>query len=448
VSGRALGIELRRSVAPWAALVVLVVAVAFLYLLSGPWWKGSENWTWQWTSAALWERFLLTFLWPIAVGAGALQGLRDQRSGMGELLRTTPRPTWQRAAATAGAVGLLLAVAYLALFLLGAVQVIGNGGYFHLGWLPIMVVGALSLVAGAWLGMGVARTFPSTLTPPLLAVAALVGMAFLLTSTDVGESVIPNRITLLSPAFHQVRYVFDTVAASVNVGQAVWLTGLAATGFLLIVAGTARTRLVALLPVVLGAAVALPILPDQPYVVNTAATELVCRGQVCVTRLHESTLDALAGSGEEALRLLAKLPDAPTGVREVIFPLPEQGSFPRTSDTVPVHFDDLATAGENPDWTRGLLAGAGTPTCLGETDPDDLVVREMAARTVTAAWFLGDLKPVRAIKFQRKAVAPLAQQAWDALRALSAEEQVARVSAARAVGLSCRGDQLTALAGG
>ena len=81
-----LRIELRRSIAPWAGLAVLVVALGFLFLLSGPWWKAPAAWTSQTTTAALWVRFLLVFLWPIVVGAGAIQGMRDSRSGMVELL--------------------------------------------------------------------------------------------------------------------------------------------------------------------------------------------------------------------------------------------------------------------------------------------------------------------------------------------------------------------------
>ncbi|MFD9008033.1 hypothetical protein [Streptomyces sp. NPDC059552] len=44
---RILGIELRRSVAPWAAVVVLAAALALLHLVSGPWAKGTALWTAQ-----------------------------------------------------------------------------------------------------------------------------------------------------------------------------------------------------------------------------------------------------------------------------------------------------------------------------------------------------------------------------------------------------------------
>ncbi|MDX3127853.1 hypothetical protein PV414_41470, partial [Streptomyces scabiei] len=160
---RVLRTELRRSVAPWAGAVTLISSLAFLYLLSGPWWKGTAMWTAQWTSMALWTRSLLILLWPLAMALGALQGLRDHRSKMTELLTSTPRPARHRAATTAGASAITLVSAFTLLILQGAVQVAGNTSYTHPGWLPISLVAGLSLVAGFFLGMGVGRSLPSPL---------------------------------------------------------------------------------------------------------------------------------------------------------------------------------------------------------------------------------------------------------------------------------------------
>lgn len=157
---RVLRIELRRSVAPWAGLVVLTTALAFLYLLDGAWWRGTTAWTAQWTSLAMWTRSLLFYLWPIAVGLGALQGLRDHRSKMSELLTSTPRPARHRAALLAGTTALTLASAFALLVAVGGVQVLAHTEYTHLGWLPISLIGAGFLVAGAVLGMGAGRPCP------------------------------------------------------------------------------------------------------------------------------------------------------------------------------------------------------------------------------------------------------------------------------------------------
>lgn len=299
--------------------------------------------------------------------------------------------------------------------------------------------------------MGVARVFPSVLTPPLLALSSLIALVFLTLSQDPvsePEVVVPNQITLLSPALGAMRNVYDTVATAANTGQAIWLTGLALTGFGLYAAATTRLRLLALVPVVVSAAVALPPCSTRTFVLNEAASAAVCRGNVCLSRMRESTLDAFAPVAEEALRLLAKLPDAPKSVREVPYPAKNQDGIPRTADVVPVHFNgnafDLATPG---DWLAELVAGGGTPTCFNP-DGNEKIIREAAARTAVAAWFTGDLKPLPNYRLIRSGADEPAARALAALRSLPADEQLARVNAAREVGLSCQGDQLAALTGG
>jgi hypothetical protein len=211
VNLRVLRIELKRSVAPWAGAVVLTAALVFLYLVGAGW--GTTAWTAQWTSMALWTRSLLFYLWPLAVGLGALQGLRDHRSKMYELLTSTPRPARHRAAALAGTTAITLASAFALLVLVGGVQVLTNTEYTHVGWLPVSLVGALALVAGAVLGMGAGRALPSVLTPPALAMTvfvftALMHMSLGRTETNTADGIPttePNQISLLSPAVQEVR---------------------------------------------------------------------------------------------------------------------------------------------------------------------------------------------------------------------------------------------------
>src|SRR5207253_2055869 len=161
----------------------------------------------------------------------------------------------------------------------------------HLVWLPISLVGAFSLVAGAVLGMGVGRALPSVLTPPALAMGAFVFTALMYmslgrteTTTAAGVPVTePNRVSLLAPAVveEEVREAFVTLSAAVHVGQTIWLLGMAATGFALLVAATPRARLIALTPVLAGAVIALLVLPSDArrmYVVDKAAAEPVCDG--------------------------------------------------------------------------------------------------------------------------------------------------------------------------
>ncbi|MFF4483505.1 hypothetical protein ACH4TQ_15160 [Streptomyces sp. NPDC021218] len=455
---RVLRTELKRSVAPWAGTVVLTSALAFLYLVDAGWWRGTTAWTAQWTSLALWTRGLLYYLWPLAVGLGALQGLRDHRSKMSELLTTTSRPAWHRAATLAGTMAITLASAFALLVLVGAVQVLANTEYTHLRWLPISLVGALSLVAGAVLGMGAGRALPSVLTPPLLAMGAfaftaLMQMSLGRTETDTVTGIPitePNRVSLLSPAVEEVRDALVTLSASVHVGQTIWLLGLAATGFGLLVAATPRTRLLALTPVLAGAVVALLVLPSDPrrmYVLDKAAAELVCDGPVCVTRTHQAQLTGLARHGKKALRLLhgALGSQAPVSVRENTAVQPE-GSMPRWSrETVLFDFDDdiIATAkGEELTWA--LIAKGMVPGCLpvgwAGTGGEDI------ARRVAVDWILG--LPGQESLNVRREVDTQARAAWKDLKALPRAGQLSRINAMRAAALSCKGDALDTLTGG
>ncbi|MGW6908049.1 hypothetical protein [Streptomyces sp. NPDC054940] len=454
---RVLRIELRRSVAPWAGAVVLTTALAFLYLLSGPWWKGTAMWTAQWTSMALWTRLLLVYLWPLVMALGALQGLRDHRSKMSELLTSTPRPGWHRAATLAGTLALTLASAFALLVLLGAVQVmLGDTAYTHLGWLPISLVGALALVAGAVLGMGMGRVLPSPLTPPALAVTAFVFVNLLRMSLESGTptSIVPNRIALLSPAVSEVRDVFLTLPASVHLGQTLWLLGMAATGFALLAVATWRARLLALTPVLAGAALALLVVPSDPrrtYVVDEAAAAMVCDGPVCVTKAHQARLDDLAGPGRKALALLhdALGDRAPDAIREstAVQGLGDTPQRPR--DAVLVDFDDRVIAGaEGQDLTRALLAQGMAPVCFARSANESGTLGEIAGQSVAAGWVLGDLEPLDGSVHSTRDQLDAARPVWKELRALPRSEQRARINAMHTAALSCEGDPLDILDGG
>ncbi|MEU4573911.1 hypothetical protein [Nonomuraea sp. NPDC023979] len=447
VNGRILRIELRRSIAVWAGTVFLLAALAFLFGLTGPWTAYGERWTAQWSAAALWERHLLLFLLPLVVGAGALQGLRDRRAGTGELLAATPRPAWQRAAATAGALAIALVAAYLLVYGVGAVQVAAGGGVFHLGWAPVVAVGALSLVAAGWLGLGVARALPSVLTPPALAIATLLAMFPVVGLWQ--EEVVP-KVAYLAPALDNARSLVHDLSGQVSLAQAVWLLGVAATGFWLLAATRPWARPAALLPAVLGAAVALPLLPSgsEPVYVVNAAAEPVCSGRVCVTRAHEDLLPVVAGPGEEALRLLARLPGPPRQVRESAERDAVHHPPARDAGIVYVDFDvrDARSTGEK--LTRHLLAGAGTPSCHSLRGDDfDGRLREEAARRMAAGWLMGDVAaPTADPVFQE--LNALVEQAWPELRAVPEREQGARVAALREAALSCDGDLLAILTDG
>ena len=57
----------------WYLNLVGAVALGFLFMLSGPWWKVPAPWTAHATTTALWVRFLLQFLWPRTITENTLR---------------------------------------------------------------------------------------------------------------------------------------------------------------------------------------------------------------------------------------------------------------------------------------------------------------------------------------------------------------------------------------
>ncbi|MGV9359201.1 hypothetical protein [Amycolatopsis sp. NPDC003731] len=442
-------IELRRSIAPWAGLAVVVFALGFLFLLSGPWWKVPAPLTANTTTTALWLRFLLQFLWPVVVGAGAIQGMRDSRSGTIELLATTPRPAWHRAIRLAGAVGGLAAVGYLVVFGVGAAEVLAHDGFFSAAFVPVIGVGVLGVVAGSWLGLAVGRLLPHPLTAPGLAVLAFVGTILCWLSFEPGlDAVLPRRAGPLAPVLAQPRGSMVTTAGALDAGQAGWFLGLAVTGFLLLSVHSVRARLLSLLPLVAGAAIALPLFPADVLTVDNAAARKVCDGPVCVAELHRDRLAALAGPGREALAMLAKLPGAPTRVEEQVAPNPVYEPVRRDPAVVYLDFQrnaELLTADASA-LRVAVLSGAGVPSCEW---PTNATVSDMGGRMIAAAYFTGQLKPLPeyAGRWFPPQAGPI-EQAWTKFRALPADVRFTRVVAVRQALLTCQGDPLETLVPG
>ncbi|MEV6208243.1 hypothetical protein [Kitasatospora sp. NPDC051914] len=461
MNGRVLRIELKRSLAPWPGLVVLGGSLAVFCLIDGIWWQGDAGWTAQWTSMALWTRYLLGFWWPLVVGLGAVYGLRDSRSRTAELLTTTPLPAWRRAALPAGATALVLASGFGLLVLVGAVQVaLGATAYTSLGWLPISLVAALSLIAGAVFGMGVARAVPSVLTPPALTVFLLLAALLLRQSNEsaLPSSSAPNRLALLFPVTAEPREMLLTLSGSVHLGQTLWLLGLLATGFALLVAATRRARLLAVAPVLAGAALALLILPADPrdtYVVDKAAATLVCDGPVCLTAAHRSRLPELAPRGKDALRVLhdALGDQAPTSVREDTELRALGDDRQLSGEAVLVDFDDpLIAHATGAELTRLLVAQGLAPNCAPRTPWEGRGQIDILVQSIAASWALGDhqFKPLQ--RPDSYAYSPRtwadADLAWQRLMALSPAEQRSRIAEVHAAALSCTGyNELSVLAG-
>jgi hypothetical protein len=459
VNLRPLTIELRRSSALAAAGLFTALTLSFLLLQSGPWSHGSGAWDLQWNGLATWQRNMLAYGWPLVLGGGTLLGLRDSRSKVSELLGSAPRPAISRAVPQTAALVLAMVAAYVVVFVIGAVQVIGNGGVFTFSWLPTFLVGLLAMVGSALLGLGLGRLVPSVLMPPAVAVVGLVLGAVFMFATDTavgGTPILPNRVALLGPVIEGTRNAFGSVAGWVDLGQVAWFVGLTVTGFLLVASKNTRTRLLAVLPVLVGAAIAVPMFPavaTQNFVLEPTAVALVCDDhgpRVCVTKVHENMLGALVVPARTALAQLAKVPGGPTSVEELPSPQIFDGKAPVPPGVVPIDFDDYdlmrdGNVTTDPERLRlYVIAGAGTRAC---TESSYTNVREQAARTVAGAWAAGELKPLTPHAYEAEEIDPLAASAWRTLSALPAGVQRDRIVAMRAAAMSCSAELLSVLTG-
>ncbi|HEY4454188.1 MAG TPA: hypothetical protein VGN81_07750 [Pseudonocardiaceae bacterium] len=446
MSGRVLRIELRRSSAWSTGLVIALLGIAGLLSLLPANQEGL--WDAQWTLLATFQRIMLVVLWPLTLGAGAWQARRDRRSNAEELLGTTARPAWRRMLPTALAMALCLFVGYVLTFAVGAVKVVGTTDYFSSNWLPVALVGALSLVAAGWLGMGIGRLVPSVYTPPVLVV---LGFLVLLVPIQLSKGDTPGPGSLLGPGFVNTVREFQMIAPSVDLGQFAWFLGLALAGLLLALFGRHIASVVAAVPVALALIVALPIFSAAPaggVQADPAATAEVCTHDggpmICVTASHQQDLATLVGPARQALTALAKLPNPPTSVHEV----PDDRPSPQPADQV--WFDAANhTAGQGWDAKSSaeleakVLAGAGTKPCDQENTVDRV---SYEVRPIAAAWLIGQY-PAPGMAVDGPDENARRAALWHALTALPQAEQVQRVAAVRQAGLTC-GDVGAALSGG
>ncbi|MFD1322358.1 hypothetical protein ACFQ4H_14770, partial [Micromonospora sonneratiae] len=151
---RMLRIELRRSAALGAALILLLTGAIVCYATPG-------RWSSSWMALVMIEREYLVLLFPLALAAGAWQGRRESRAGLAELIESTPRPRPQRVLPLLGALGITVAGGYLAVLAVTAPWIAGTARYLPAAAFAVVAVGVLAVVAAAWLGLAVGRRWPA-----------------------------------------------------------------------------------------------------------------------------------------------------------------------------------------------------------------------------------------------------------------------------------------------
>ncbi|MCX5068614.1 hypothetical protein OOJ91_22500 [Micromonospora lupini] len=429
-----LRIELRRSAAAGAALLALVVGVAALYIAPGRWSAG-------WMDLALATKEYMILLWPIALAAGAWQGRREHRARVGELFATTPRSRTRRMLPVLVAMGASVGLAFLLVVGAGGMRIASTAAYFPPDVVAIMLVGALSLVAAAWLGLGVGRLLPALVTAPVLAVAGVLLVFF----TAIMR---PDWIgAILSPAYGSSPfYPFQTIDPRVTAVLATFMGGLALTGVLLLVARGPRAFAAAALPVLLGFGAAAAIVPrDEAALVapiDPVARELVCTDdapKVCVTRVNANVLDALTPLARQGLSVLAKMPDAPTQAHEDRRAYLVEDEPVRDADivTIDVRIDDHGGLAHPdavvPEMVSGLGAGYGGPEC-----ERDAAVERAAAYHLLGREPVSDVGVIPGMIEEDPQLNAEAVTLWQGLQKLPPPEAITRVTAVRDAILACR----------
>lgn len=452
MTARILRIELVRSNARWLVLLVLVLLLAF-----GEAGRGLNVLTFD-------QRQMLLEAFPLVLGVAAWHAGRDRRSRMDELLATTARPRWHRVLPGAAALVAVVVAAYVVTFAIQVGLVLNAGSHLSPAGLPVAAVGALNVVVPLALGLAAGRWLRLIFVLPLMVVYMAVSI-FYADTEAYSEPPGPPGWLLLWGNLQSVgtEFEFAALTASAHLGQAVWAVALVAAGLLVYAGSNLRTHLAAVVPVVVGAALALQLLPARyadAYTFDSSATSLVCTPdapKVCVTRARQNGLARLRSPAREALAILAeKLPQAPSTAVEVYGRFGERGwEFPPAhpdqlqvvmwldgngrADVVNLVFEPVTGR----DAVRALLMGAGTPACAnaaGLSVPE--LQRYHTARVVAAAWLLDEepagvrlAEPDPGIPWLPSQAA--SQAAYEKLRALPAAEQRARVASLREAELAC-----------
>ncbi|WP_371792136.1 hypothetical protein OG285_23730 [Streptomyces sp. NBC_01471] len=422
---RVTGIELRRSAAPGAALLIAVVGAIVLNATAGRWSAG-------WMALVMTEREYLAALSPLAMAAGAWQSYREHRANVAELFASAPRPRQQRIVPILVATGLAVLAAYLVTLLAAAPRIAGTARYLPPAAFAVVAVGLIAMIASVWLGLAVGRLVPALATAPALAVtgfALLVFAPHALPDGGVMAAFSPMGLSRFSD--------YDTVSGRVSVAQAVWMVAVAVACVVLFAVRKRQFAFAALVPLAIGATVTALVVPTgDAYARGTldpVSQEPVCTAdapRVCVSRAHEGLLPEVAPRARHAVELLSKTPVvAAHEDTSTLFPPTAPRSRADTAlMTITVGKDGhLAHPGRlEPAMLTAVFTG---PLGCGDT-------RNFQVATAAAYWLL-DREPT-AGPDGLESDDPEAVKLWKGLEALPRAEAGARVTTVYRAAQKCR----------
>lgn len=327
----ALRTELLRSTAPAAAMATLVLGAVLMY-------SEASSWAGRWMPFAAAVRFSTLLLAPVAIALGAWQGGRERRRRIGEQLAGTPRPRWQPSVVSWAGVTLGCWLGLLVVVAAGAALVTPVATYAGGGWWWLLAVTPVALAAMTAVGIALGRVAPLWVAAPVAMIVVYGLQVYAHDAWGLGGA------QWLAPivAVHDAWGV--TLSGQIHLQQALWFGGLAATGLVL---AAARRRWLAILPVAVAAAGAVPFLvgpPSHGWEQDQVATELVCTEddpQVCLIRQEAFLLDDVTPVVRDALARFEGVPGGPTRAVGSTF-----GSLPGTEPYLHVDTGRVTITGE------------------------------------------------------------------------------------------------------
>ena len=430
-------IELRRSGALWASLLVLGVSAGLLY-------NARMRWPSGYMLLAMDQRWYLSLLAALAVAAGAFQARRERRSQVMELFASVARPRAQQVVPLLLVYGVTAFLAYIGAWVLAALSMVGTAEYLQAGAVAgVVVAGAVATVAAAWFGLAVGRMAPNPLTAPALAIAVFA-------TPLIARGVTGRREWLSTLLFSGYGLGgsptdFATVPGRFSLAQLLYLTGLAAGLALLFAADRWRSGVAAVLPVLLGVAAAVVVLQGGSAFVkdpiDPVARELICTRdapRVCVARLHSGVLGEVTPPARAALARLARLPGAPSRAAEHLDGDPlVAGRYP-DSLLIPVTIGEDGHANHLDTLEAIMVYNVGVRPFVC---PDDAAGPDAPVVDAATAWLFGT-DPAE-LRFVSAADIDRSRELWRKLRDLDEPDAAARVAAVRRAVLTCSpGDDL------
>ncbi|MET9155462.1 hypothetical protein ABZX82_29930 [Streptomyces griseoflavus] len=423
---RILTIELRRSAALGAALLMAVAGAIVLHATAGRWSSG-------WMALASTQREYLSILSPLAMAAGAWDSYRRHRANVAELFTTVPRPRRQHIVPILLATGLAVIGAYLVTLLAAAPRIADTARYLPPAAFAVVVVGLAAVIASVWLGLAVGRLVPALATAPALAVIGFVLLIFAPHALPDG-----GVTAAFSPVMGMSMFSdYDTVSGEVSGAQALWMVAVAVAGVVLFAAHNRKVAFTALLPLSLGATAAVLVVPTGDAYdhkrLDSVAQELVCTDdtpRVCVSRAHEGLLPEVLPKARHALELLAGTPVVAAHEDTTTFTPPTSPRPRADTALMTITVDKHGHLAHRDRFEATMLTHVFTgPLSCGDS-------RNFQVATAAAYWLL-DREPTvgpKGLEFED----PEAEKLWKGLKALPRAEADARVTAVYQAARKCQ----------